>query len=63
VKGQQVLTLGLATETTFLPLDQDLFISQQQIQPAQAFEDEHSVAAKRYQQSLTQTNPNYLHKR
>ena len=60
VKGQQVLTLGLATETTFLPLDQDLFISQQQIQPAQEFKDERSVAAKRYQQSLTQTKPQLL---
>ena len=27
VRGQQLLTLGLATERTFLPLDQDIYIS------------------------------------
>lgn len=35
-------------------------MSQQQIQPAQDFEDERSVTAKRYQQSLTQTKPELL---
>ena len=60
VKGQQILTLGLATETTFLPLDQDIFISQKQVQEAQAFEDNRSTAAKRYQQSLNLTKPQLL---
>ncbi len=60
VKGQQIMTLGLATETTFLPLDQDIFISQKQVQEAQAFEDNRSTAAKRYQQSLNLTKPQLL---
>jgi hypothetical protein len=45
--GQQVLTLGLATEMSFLPLDQDIFISEKRVQP-QTFEDNRSVAARRY---------------
>ena len=60
VKGQQVLTLGFATETTFLPLDQDIFIGQKQVQEAQAFEDNRSTAAKRYQQSMNLTKPQLL---
>ncbi len=59
VMGQQVLTLGLTTETTFLPLDQDIFISKKQIQP-QAFEDNRSIAAKRYKQSLEMSKPELL---
>ena len=60
VKGQQVLTLGFATETTFLPLDQDIFISQVQVQEAQEFQDNRSIAAKRYKQSLELTKPQLL---
>ncbi|VAW78300.1 hypothetical protein MNBD_GAMMA13-1806 [hydrothermal vent metagenome] len=30
--GQQVLTLGLATEDAFLPLDSQLYISQVKVQ-------------------------------
>lgn len=59
VKGQQVLTLGLATECTFLPLDQDIYISNKQIQP-QAFEDNRSIAARRYKQAIELTKPELL---
>jgi SRSO17 transposase len=59
VKGQQVIMLGLATESTFLPLDQDIFISTKQIQP-QPFDDNRSVAARRYKQSLEMSKPELL---
>lgn len=59
VRGQQVLTLGMATERTFLPLDQDIFISSKQVQP-QTFEDKRSIAAKRYQQARDFTKPELL---
>lgn len=59
VKGQQVLTLGLATENAFLPLDQDIFISSRQVQP-QFFRDNRSTAARRYQQSLAMGKPELL---
>lgn len=60
VSGQQVLTLGFATETAFLPLDQDIFIGQKKVQEAQNFQDNRSVAAKRYKQSLELTKPQLL---
>ena len=60
VKGQQLLTLGLATETRFMPLDQDIFISQKQVQPASDFKDNRHSAAKRYKQSLELTKPALL---
>jgi len=56
VKGQQVLTLGLATETTFFPLDQDIFISKKQVQEA-VFKDNRSSASIRYKQSKELTKP------
>ena len=59
VKGQQLLTLGLATERTFLPLDQDIYISSKQIQP-QVFEDNRSIAARRYKQAQEMTKPQLL---
>lgn len=59
VRGQQVLTLGFATEATFLPLDQDIYISQKQVQP-QLFEDQRSTAARRYQQARDLTKPELL---
>jgi len=59
VKGQQILTLGVATETAFLPLDQDIFISKTQVQPP-VFEDGRSRAAKRYQQGRDLTKPALL---
>jgi len=59
VRGQQVLTLGMATERAFLPLDQDIFISKKQVQP-QTFEDKRSIAARRYQQAQHLTKPELL---
>ena len=59
VKGQQVLALGLATESTFLPLDQDIFIRKKQIQP-QAFKDNRSMAARRDRQARDMTKPALL---
>ncbi len=60
VKGHQILSLGLATESTFLPLDQDIFISQKQVQEAEAFNDKRHIAAKRYEDSLHLTKPELL---
>jgi len=59
VKGQQLLTLGFATERTFLPLDQDIYISSKKIQ-AQLFEDNRSIAARRYKQAKEMTKPQLL---
>lgn len=59
VRGQQVLTLGLATESTFLPLDQDIFISSKKRQ-VQVFEDNRSIAARRYTQARDMTKPELL---
>ena len=56
VKGQQVLTLGLATEEAFLPVDSQLFISQSQANGLnRAYRDGRSFAAKRYQEARQQT--------
>ena len=58
VMGQQVLTFGYASDTQFVPLDNELFISQTKAQPLTSkFKDERSIAAKRYKQSVTQTKP------
>jgi len=56
VMGQQVLTLGLATEDSFLPLDSQIFISNKKAQPLrEAYQDGRSVAAKRYVEATEQT--------
>ena len=57
--GQQVLTLGLATVSSFLPLDQDIFISTKKIQP-QEFEDNRNTTARRYKQAKDLTKPELL---
>ncbi len=58
VMGQQVLTLGLATEETFLPLDSQIYISSSQAQGLNKdFSDKRSIVAKRYQEATTQTKP------
>jgi hypothetical protein len=58
VMGQQVLALGYASDTQFVPLDNEIFISKTKIQPlVNDFADGRSIAAKRYKQSLTQTKP------
>ena len=58
VMGQQVLTLGLATEEAFLPLDSQIYISQikarELIKP---YKDGRSIAGKRYSEATTQTKP------
>ena len=58
VMGQQVLTLGYATEELFLPLDNQIYISQKKIQePEQPFRDGRSIVAKRYRESLAMNKP------
>lgn len=56
VMGEQVLTLGLATEDTFLPLDSELSISQSKVHPLRTeFSDARSVVAQRYHQATNWT--------
>lgn len=58
VMGQQVLTLGYATEEVFLPLDNQIYISQKKVQEQkQNFRDGRSIVAKRYRESLTMSKP------
>ena len=61
VKGQQVLTLGLATEEHFLVLDNDIFMSQSQRQGLKdPFKDGRSIVGKRYQATASQSKPELL---
>ena len=61
VMGQQVLTLGLATQDRFVPLDSEIFISASQATPLPAaFHDQRSVVARRYQQAQNQSKPQML---
>ena len=61
VKGQQVLTLGLATEEHFVVLDNDIYMSQSQRQELKKdFKDSRSIAGKRYQATSTKTKPELL---
>ncbi len=56
VMGQQVLTLGLATEDAFLPLDSQIYVSNSQPQPLiKPYQDGRSVGAKRYQEAIGQS--------
>jgi len=56
--GQQVLTLGLATEVQFVPLDSEIFISQAKAQPLRiGFTDKRSVVAKRYRNAQERSKP------
>ena len=56
VQGQQVLTLGFATEDSFLPLDSQIFVSDKNAQPLiKAYKDGRSVVAKRYAEATEQT--------
>lgn len=58
VMGQQVLTLGLATEQAFLPLDSQIYISQVKARELiNPYEDGRSVAGKRYSEATTQSKP------
>lgn len=61
VMGQQILTLGLATEAQFIPLDSEIFISQTKAQPLpNEFNDGRSIAAKRYRDAQEQSKPEML---
>lgn len=56
VMGQQVLTLGLSTEESFLPLDSQIFISEKRVQPlTKPYSDGRSVGAKRYKEAVERT--------
>ncbi len=58
VMGQQVLTLGLATEEAFLPLDSQIYLSQVKVQELiTAHKDSRSVVSKRYEEATTQSKP------
>jgi len=53
--GQQVLTLGLATEIAFIPLDSQIFVSSSKAKLLnQPCEDGRSIVAKRYQEATKQ---------
>jgi hypothetical protein len=52
VMGQQVVTLGVANDEQFVPVDNEIFISQSKEQAlVSPFNDGRSIVAKRYQQS------------
>ncbi len=58
VMGQQVLTLGLATEEAFLPLDSQIYISQTKARKLiKPYQDGRSVVGKRYSEATTQSKP------
>jgi SRSO17 transposase len=58
VMGQQVLTLGLATEEAFLPLDSQIYVSQVKARELiNPYKDGRSVAGKRYSEATTQSKP------
>ncbi len=58
VMGQQVLTLGLATEEAFLPLDSQIYISEVKAQGLiTEHQDSRSVVGKRYAEATTQSKP------
>ncbi len=58
VMGQQVLTLGLATDGTFLPLDSQIYVSRRKAQGLnRPYQDRRSVAARRYREATMQGKP------
>jgi len=58
VMGQQVLTLGLATEAAFLPLDSQIYISGVKARGLIAeHKDSRSALGKRYREATTQSKP------
>ena len=58
VMGEQVFTLGLATESAFLPLDSEIFISQTKVQPLRyPFNDKRCIPAGRYQDVVQLSKP------
>jgi len=58
VMGQQVLTLGLVTEESFLPVDSQVSVSNTNAKGLnRPFKDGRSVVAKRYQEATEQGKP------
>jgi hypothetical protein len=58
VMGQQVLTLGLATEEVFFPVDSQVYVSKTKARGLnRPFKDGRSVVAKRYQEATEQGKP------
>ena len=58
VMGQQIVTLGVANDEQFVPVDNEIFISKRKEQALDnKFNDGRSIAAKRYQKSKLQTKP------
>jgi SRSO17 transposase len=58
VMGQQIVTLGVANDEQFVPVDNEIFISQRKEQAVEyQFNDGRSIAAKRFQKSKQQTKP------
>lgn len=58
VMGQQVLTLGLATDDAFLPVDSQIFVSQVKAQKLiHDYKDRRSIVGKRYDEATTQGKP------
>lgn len=58
VMGQQIVTLGVANDEQFVPVDNEIFISEVKQQALDyKFNDRRSIAAKRYEKSKQQTKP------
>jgi hypothetical protein len=58
VTGQQVLTLGLATEEAFLPLDSQIYLSEVKARKLiTGHKDSRSALARRYDEATTQSRP------
>lgn len=56
VMGQQVLTLGLATDEAFLPLDSQIYIGNSKAHAlTKPYKDGRSIGAKRYQEAVSQS--------
>ena len=58
VMGHQVVTLGLATEEAFVPLDSQIYVSQTKaVGLRDEYRDGRSIAAKRYREGTTRSKP------
>ena len=60
--GQQVLTMGMATENAFLPIDSQIYVSDKKAQPLRKpFKDGRSIANQRYLEATQKTKPEMAH--
>ena len=58
VMGEQVLTLGLATEEAFVPLDSQIYVSAKKAQTLNRdYKDRRSLMAQRYREATEQSKP------